>query len=181
LTIFIPRLGKIRYIRIPDFFMINQFITYFESPLGWLKIITTSQELLSISFEETSDDSSNQIPEIHRQTIQQLKEYFDGNRKEFDLKLAPAGTDFQKKIWSLVQKVSFGETTSYLNIAITSGSEKNTRAVGLANGRNPIPIIIPCHRIVGSNGKLTGYAGGLDRKRWLLLHEQQHSNKQLLF
>ncbi|HPF50714.1 MAG TPA: methylated-DNA--[protein]-cysteine S-methyltransferase [Draconibacterium sp.] len=161
--------------------MIDQFITYLDSPLGWLKIITNSKELLSISFEETQNVSNNQIPEIHQHTIQQLKEYFNGYRKEFDLKLAPAGTDFQKKIWSLVQKVSFGETASYLDIALTSGSEKNTRAVGLANGKNPIPIIIPCHRIVGSNGKLTGYAGGLDRKRWLLLHEQKHSVHQLLF
>lgn len=161
--------------------MSDHFITYLESPLGWLKITTNSKELLSISFEETQDVSSNQIPEIHQQTIQQLKEYFQGSRKEFDLKLAPVGTDFQKKIWSLVQKVSFGETASYLDIALESGSEKNTRAVGLANGKNPIPIIIPCHRILGSNGKLTGYAGGLDRKRWLLLHEQTHSNHQLLF
>jgi len=172
---------KIRYIRIPDFFMSDHFNTYLESPVGWLKITTNSKELLSISFEEIQDASDNHIPAIHQQTIQQLNEYFQGSRKEFNLRLAPAGTDFQKKIWELVEKISFGETASYLDIALASGSEKNTRAVGLANGKNPIPIIIPCHRILGSNGKLTGYAGGLDRKRWLLLHEQKNSDHQLLF
>ena len=161
--------------------MSELFITYFDSPVGWLKITSSFTELNSISFEEKDGFSSEHLSEIAKQTIQQLNEYFEGNRKDFDLKLAPAGTEFQQKVWKLVQQVSFGETATYLDIAMASGSEKNTRAVGLANGKNPIPIVIPCHRVVGSNGKLTGYAGGLERKRWLLRHEQKHSNHQLLF
>lgn len=165
----------------PDFFMNYTNTSYLNSPVGWLKIITNNKELISISFEEKEEESSENLPEIHLQTIQQLTEYFEGTRKEFQLNLAPEGTDFQKKIWELVSKVPFGKTLSYLEVAIASGSEKNSRAVGLANGKNPIPIVIPCHRIVGSTGKLTGYAGGLERKRWLLLHEQKHSGQQLLF
>ena len=115
--------------------------------------------------------NSSVQPTILKETESQLKEYFAGDRKHFNLRLAPEGTEFQQKIWQLVEKVPFGETSSYLDIAKQSGSEKNTRAVGLANGKNPIPIIIPCHRIIGSSGKLTGYAGGLERKRWLLKHE----------
>ncbi len=161
--------------------MSDQFITYLDSPLGWLKITTSSKELISISFETDVAASSPETPRIQSRTIQQLQDYFKGERKDFDIPLAPVGTEFQKQIWKLVQQISYGETASYLNIAIASGSEKNTRAVGLANGKNPIPIVIPCHRILGSNGKLTGYSGGLERKRWLLLHEQLNSDKQLLF
>lgn len=109
--------------------------------------------------------------------LEQLSEYFEGDRKVFDLELSPQGTSFQKQIWDFVSLVKFGETQSYLDIAKKSGSEKNTRAVGMANGKNPIPIVIPCHRIIGSNGKLTGYAGGMDRKRWLLQHEIRHSTQ----
>ena len=158
------------------------FYTNYNSPVGWLKLTSTTDSLLSVSFEEMQGENLSEIPQILKESVQQLDEYFKGNRKEFKLKLAPEGTDFQQKIWKLVDNVKYGQTASYLDISIQSGSEKNTRAVGLANGKNPIPIIIPCHRIIGSNGKLTGYAGGLERKRWLLLHEQQHSaHSNLLF
>ena len=96
----------------------------------------------------------------------------------FDLQVAPKGTDFQKNTWHFVENVNFGETASYLDIAVKTGSSKNTRAVGLANGKNPIPIVIPCHRIIGTNGKLTGYAGGIERKQWLLRHELDHSERK---
>nr|WP_319482028.1 methylated-DNA--[protein]-cysteine S-methyltransferase [uncultured Draconibacterium sp.] len=146
-----------------------------NSPVGWLKLQSTEADLTAISFDvEKAEDSTDQ-PTILIDTASQLQEYFAGKRKDFNLQLAPKGTEFQQKIWKLVQKVDFGTTASYLDIAIQSGSEKNTRAVGLANGKNPIPIIIPCHRIVGSSGKLTGYAGGLERKRWLLNHELSHT------
>ncbi len=161
--------------------MNTHFISYYESPVGWLKIRTSENALTAISFEEESGTSSEQIPKILIDTIQQLREYFESNRKVFELKLHPEGTSFQKEIWELVGQVQYGATASYLDIALAAGSEKKTRAVGLANGKNPIPIIIPCHRIIGSSGKLTGYAGGLDRKRWLLLHEQKNSPSQLLF
>lgn len=162
--------------------MKEHFSTYYNSPVGWLKITGNTKSLQAISFVESQEETNENVPQILQETVHQLKEYFDGKRETFQLNLAPEGTDFQKRIWKLVSEISFGETASYLDIAQRSGSEKNTRAVGLANGKNPIPIVIPCHRIIGTNGKLTGYAGGLDRKRWLLLHEQNHSKtKNRLF
>ena len=162
--------------------MEEKYFQYIDSPVGWLKICTGKNALFAISFVNESGISSDKLPDILQKTVFQLQEYFDGKRQKFDLAVAPEGTDFQKKVWDLVNQVQFGEKASYLDIAKLSGSEKNTRAVGLANGKNPVPIVIPCHRIVGSNGKLTGYAGGLERKRWLLRHEQKHSqNEQLLF
>lgn len=148
-----------------------QFTRYINSPVGWLRLQSTETHLTAVCFDAEEDMNSSVQPTILKETESQLKEYFAGDRKHFNLPLAPEGTEFQQKIWQLVEKVPFGETSSYLDIARQSGSEKNTRAVGLANGKNPIPIIIPCHRIIGSSGKLTGYAGGLERKRWLLKHE----------
>ncbi|MCK3683007.1 methylated-DNA--[protein]-cysteine S-methyltransferase [Maribellus sp. YY47] len=160
--------------------MPETFDQYIFSPVGWLKISTTQKALVSISFVEEEGKSSTSQPAVMEEVILQLNEYFDGTRLVFDIPLDPEGTDFQKKVWQLVSIVPFGETVSYLDIAILSGSEKNTRAVGLANGKNPIPVIIPCHRIIGSNGKLTGYAGGLDKKRWLLQHELRYGGKNSL-
>ncbi len=155
---------------------------YIDSPIGWLEIKTTANSLVSISFVEKASINSTTQPDILQQTEFQLKEYFIGNRKVFNLNLTPEGTEFQKRVWKLVEKIDFGKTASYLEIAKQTGSPKNTRAVGMANGKNPIPIIIPCHRIIGSNGKLTGYTGGLERKSWLLRHEIQFSeNSNLLF
>ncbi|WP_321346448.1 methylated-DNA--[protein]-cysteine S-methyltransferase [uncultured Draconibacterium sp.] len=148
-----------------------QFTRYINSPVGWLRLQSTETHLTAVCFDAEENINSSVQPIILKETESQLKEYFTGDRKHFNLRLAPEGTEFQLKIWQLVEKVPFGETSSYLDIAKQSGSEKNTRAVGLANGKNPIPIIIPCHRIIGSSGKLTGYAGGLERKRWLLKHE----------
>lgn len=158
------------------------YTKYINSPIGWLKLQTSENALVAISFAEKGGKSSEQIPTILNKTIVQLQEYFEGNRKVFDVNLTPQGTEFQQNTWNFVSEVEFGNTATYLDIAIKTGSRKNTRAVGLANGKNPIPIIIPCHRIVGSNGKLTGYAGGLDKKRWLLQHELTYSNNSnLLF
>ncbi|WP_303919684.1 methylated-DNA--[protein]-cysteine S-methyltransferase [Draconibacterium sediminis] len=153
----------------------TQFTRYINSPVGWLKLQSTEMALTAISFYAEKEENSAVQQKILEDTENQLQEYFAGERKDFNLQLAPEGTDFQQKIWELVQNVDYGVTASYLDIAKLSGSEKNTRAVGLANGKNPIPIIIPCHRIVGSSGKLTGYAGGLERKRWLLNHELLHT------
>jgi len=105
----------------------------------------------------------------------QLAEYFAGTRTDFDLPLNATGTVFQKKVWSALVDIPYGETTSYGQTAVAIGSPSASRAVGLANGQNPIPIIVPCHRVVGANGSLTGYGGGLDTKRWLLTHEAAHS------
>jgi methylated-DNA-[protein]-cysteine S-methyltransferase len=167
---------------VPDFIMENIFKNIVKTPIGYLKLTSDKEFLLSVLFTETHEISSCFQPDILKETVLQINEYFEGKRKEFNLKLKPTGTDFQLKVWEEVKKVSFGETASYLDIAIETGSKNNTRAVGLANGKNPIPIIIPCHRIIGSNGKLTGYAGGLERKKWLLQHELKHSDKmKLLF
>ena len=100
--------------------------------------------------------------------IRQLKEYFAGKRREFSLPLSPAGTEFQKKVWSVLQEIPYGETRTYKEIAGRCGNEKACRAVGMANHVNPIGIVIPCHRVVGSSGKMVGYAGGLDKKQYLL-------------
>jgi len=107
---------------------------------------------------------------LQRLTIQ-LREFFDGSRTEFDLPLSPRGTEFQKQVWSVLRRIPFGSTRSYQEIATTIGRPAATRAVGAANGSNPIPIVVPCHRVIGSNGSLTGFGGGLPVKRWLLEHE----------
>jgi methylated-DNA-[protein]-cysteine S-methyltransferase len=103
--------------------------------------------------------------------VQQLREYFDGTRTTFDLKLKAKGTDFQRRVWAALCRIPFGATVSYGAIARDIGNPAAVRAVGLANGRNPISIIVPCHRVIGSDGSLTGYGGGIERKEWLLKHE----------
>lgn len=107
----------------------------------------------------------------HREAHRQLAEYFDGERTAFDLPLAPAGTPFQSQVWKALLEIPFGRTESYGELAARIGRPGSARAVGSANGRNPISIVIPCHRVIGSSGELTGYGGGLPRKRWLLSHE----------
>lgn len=151
--------------------MANIYYTTIHSPVGFLKITTDDTAILSVEFSEHYSASDSLQPEILRNAVSQLTEYFNGTRKEFSLKLKPEGTEFQKRVWQLVESIRFGQTVSYLDLALLSGSENNTRAVGHANGKNPIPIIIPCHRVIGSSGKMTGYAGGIERKKWLLLHE----------
>lgn len=111
-----------------------------------------------------------------KEALQQLEEYFSGRRKSFSLPLAPQGTDFMKNVWQCLCAIPFGETRSYREIAAAAGNPKASRAVGLANNRNPIPLIIPCHRVIGSNGKLTGYRGGLETKQQLLEIEQKHAD-----
>lgn len=156
--------------------------TTIETPIGYLELTANENSLLSLSFADNYKHSSVLLPCILSETIRQINEYFKGERKEFELNLNPTGTDFQHKVWDEVKKIQFGKTASYQDIAVLTGSKNNTRAVGLANGKNPIPIIIPCHRVIGVSGKLTGYAGGLERKKWLLQHELKYSvNSNLLF
>jgi methylated-DNA-[protein]-cysteine S-methyltransferase len=109
----------------------------------------------------------------------QIDEYFAGERETFDLELAPHGTDFQLRVWEQLEKIPYGETISYSELATALGDPKLVRAVGLANGRNPISIIIPCHRVIGADGSLVGYGGGLERKQWLLEHEAVTSGRRL--
>jgi len=151
------------------------------TPIGVLKLSSDERHLKSISFDAEYIENTSYVPEVLINAQTQLKEYFAGNRQTFDLPVDPEGTEFQNRVWEQVAAVPFGCTKSYGGISRALGSEDSGRAVGMANGKNPLPIIIPCHRIIGQNGKLTGYAGGLDRKKWLLLHEQQFCGKSLLF
>jgi len=152
-----------------------------HTPLGILKLSSDEQHLKSISFDAEYVERDPDIPEVLLIAQKQLEEYFSGIRLTFDLSIDPEGTVFQYRVWEQVAAVRYGSTKSYIEIACAMGSAGSGRAVGMANGRNPLPIIIPCHRIIGRNGKLTGYAGGLDRKKWLLLHEQKFSGKDRLF
>lgn len=144
----------------------NAFIT---SPLGTIKVSATDGGITSALFTDENGVSDNH-PHLLLAAAQ-LDEYFANKRNTFDLPLAHEGTDFQMRVWNELLKLPFGKTTTYLAMAKQLGDEKVIRAAASANGKNPIAIIIPCHRVIGSDGKLTGYAGGLWRKEWLLKHE----------
>jgi len=152
-----------------------------NSPIGMLKLTSDEKYLKAISFDADFKENEMDLPEILMIAQNQLEEYFLGSRKQFDLAIDPEGTEFQHRVWERVIAVSYGSTKSYVEIAREVDTENSSRVVGLANGKNPLPIIIPCHRIIGHNGKLTGYAGGLALKKWLLLHEQQNSKSRRLF
>ena len=164
------------------FWIMSAFTTFFQSPIGLLEITGTDTSVHSILFVETErrplapqPASAGEIPATIKETMRQLNEYFEGKRLTFDLPLQPKGTDFQQHIWNLLLDIPYGVTTSYLEISKRYGDTKAIRAVGAANGSNPITIIIPCHRVIGSNGKLVGYGGDLWRKEWLLKHEMEHA------
>jgi methylated-DNA-[protein]-cysteine S-methyltransferase len=146
-------------------------ITYYKSPIGLAKIIGNVQGLISVSIYDDAEEPTSDIPLCLQDCVQQLDAYFNGTRKEFDLQLNPDGTDFQKRVWKELRNVSFGKTRTYLEQSKKLGDVKTIRAVASANGKNPILIIIPCHRILGSDGALTGYAGGIWRKKWLWEHD----------
>lgn len=144
--------------------------TYYTSPIGLIEIGGTDTALTSLYFVDTErqETSSSALLE---DAIRQLDEYFNHQRKDFDLPLDPQGTEFQRSVWHQLLSVGYGTTVAYQDIANALGNPNAIRAVGAANGQNPISVIVPCHRIIGSNGKLTGYGGGLWRKEWLLKHE----------
>ncbi len=146
------------------------YMDYLQTPIGTLEIRASKEGVTHVTFflDGNSTAKPNDIITLCKQ---QLYEYFMGERKQFDLPLDPKGTTFQKSIWACLIQIPFGQTASYSHIAGMVKNPKAVRAVGAANGRNPISIIVPCHRIIGSNGTLTGYAGGLERKYWLLKHE----------
>jgi methylated-DNA-[protein]-cysteine S-methyltransferase len=151
------------------------FATHVNSPIGILQLFFNSKtELIRAEFKEEGQSLATAngfgIKEIEN-AVTQFEEFFKGERTSFDIKLSPEGTDFQKKVWKQLQKIEFGKTISYQQMANQLGDPKVIRAAASANGKNPISIIIPCHRVIGSDGSLTGYAGGLDRKKWLLEHE----------
>ncbi|PHS54288.1 MAG: cysteine methyltransferase [Lutibacter sp.] len=154
--------------------------TYLKTPIGTAKITGNKNGISAVSVIDDDLETSEMIPTNLQPCVQQLNEYFKGTRRKFDLKLNPQGTDFQKRVWNELLNVPHGKTRSYLEQAKKLGDAKAIRAVASANGKNPIWIIIPCHRIIGSDGSLTGYAGGLWRKKWLLAHESP-SPQQSLF
>ena len=151
-----------------------KFYTTLTSPIGLLSIFASENGLSEIRFANHPNAMLNgeeKINEFIAATVAQLKEYFAGKRQTFALTLDEGGTDFQRTVWTALRAIPFGETTSYGEIAKAINNPNAARAVGMANNRNPIPIITPCHRVIGSDGSLTGFAGGLDTKRWLLTHE----------
>ena len=149
------------------------YYTWFDSPVGSLLLAGSSAGLKLVSFG-TGNRARSVDPEwqvdnaAFAEVVDQLQSYFAGDRKNFELDLVLEGTDFQKKVWTALQEIPYGETISYKKLAETVGSPKGVRAVGAANGANPIPIIIPCHRVIGHDGSLTGFGGGLPLKKQLL-------------
>jgi methylated-DNA-[protein]-cysteine S-methyltransferase len=140
-----------------------------------LRIITSDTVVLGIDFSDLKGASKEDSPVIMKETIRQLDEYFSGKRKNFSLKVELKGTDFQKSIWNAMSKIPYGKTASYKDLAVMAGKPKAARAVGGACHRNPIGIVLPCHRVIGSDGSLTGFGSGLDLKEKLLNHEKKHS------
>ncbi|NRA82749.1 MAG: methylated-DNA--[protein]-cysteine S-methyltransferase [Gammaproteobacteria bacterium] len=146
------------------------YCDYFESPLGLIEFKASELGLSQVIFCGATQGASN-ASDITDNCKLQLSEYFAGQRTKFELALDPQGTEFQKSVWQCLSQIPFGEVASYKDIAKMVNRPKGSQAVGGANGRNPISIIVPCHRVIGSNGSLTGYAGGIERKLWLLNHE----------
>jgi methylated-DNA-[protein]-cysteine S-methyltransferase len=153
---------------------------YLNTPLGVAQIEGDQHGISSVSVKDHMQIPNKDIPEELEDAIYQLEEYFNGSRKQFDLPLNPKGTDFQKKVWKELSQIPYGKSISYLDLSKKIGDPKAIRAVAAANGKNPLWIIVPCHRVIGSNGDLVGYAGGLERKKWLLNHESA-SKQQSLF
>lgn len=161
-------------------------IAYIKTPLGIAKIVGDEKGISVISVSDEGDTRaklelakqiSNSIPIVLQEAVSQLKDYFEGRRNDFTFKLKPSGTEFQQKVWRELLEIPFGKTMSYLELSKKLGDAKAIRAVASANGKNPLWIVVPCHRVIGTDGSLTGYAGGLWRKKWLLEHE--NPNKQV--
>lgn len=153
---------------------------YYQSPVGLLLIESKDEKITVVNFNKVEKLEVNPTA-IIEQCILQLDEYFFQGRKFFDLELAPIGSPFQIKVWNELQLIPYGKTISYETLALNVGDIKSIRAVGLANGQNPIAIIIPCHRVIGKNGDLVGYGGGIENKVWLLQHEGAFSEQLKLF
>ena len=161
------------------FYFYKMETTFIKTPLGIAKIVGDENGISVISI---SDEGiiSQVIPVVLQEAVSQLNDYFDGKRTDFTFKLNPSGTAFQQKVWAALLEIPFGKSISYLELSKKLGDIKAIRAVASANGKNPLWIVVPCHRVIGTDGSLTGYAGGLWRKKWLLEHENP-SNQQSLF
>lgn len=152
---------------------------FIQSPLGITKIVGDENGISVISILQEGELSKT-IPNELQEAVSQLNDYFDNKRIDFDFKLNPQGTEFQQKVWKELLNIPFGKTISYLDLTKKLGDVKAIRAAASANGKNPLWIVVPCHRVIGTDGSLTGYAGGLWRKKWLLEHENP-TNQQSLF
>lgn len=155
---------------------------HYASPIGVIEIIGTEQAVQSILFVENESGAEwgqAETPTPLIDCYNQLDEYFRGIRHEFTFPYELKGTDFQREVWSALTEIPYAKTQSYKELAVTIGNEKAIRAVGSANGKNKLSIVIPCHRVIGSNGTLTGYAGGLWRKEWLIEHEKSMEAKKM--
>ena len=148
-------------------------------PLGFTKIVGDEDGITSIYILDSDEKTTDIIPEVLEDCAHQLREYFEGKRTQFDLQINLEGSEFQKKVWNQLQTIPYGKTISYLQLSQQLGDVKAIRAVANANGKNPLWIVIPCHRVIGSDGSLTGYAGGLHRKQWLLEHENPYKQQSL--
>lgn len=154
--------------------MSEQYSTYYHSPVGLLKISSTDDYVSEVTFHDTSQKAEGKkkhFPPMLINCVEQLIQYFNGERRQFELPLNQPGTPFQQGVWNELVIIPYGKTISYLELARRTGDTKATRAVANANGKNNIAIIVPCHRVIGSNKELIGYGGGLWRKKWLLEHE----------
>lgn len=150
-----------------------------HTPLGCAKITGNNDGITSISILNSEENITDIIPEALEDCVCQLQEYFEDKRQQFQLKLNPQGSEFQKMVWNELQNIPFGKQISYLELSKNLNNVKAIRAIAAANGKNPILIVIPCHRVIGSNGSLTGYVGGLARKQWLLNHENPCKQESL--
>jgi methylated-DNA-[protein]-cysteine S-methyltransferase len=151
---------------------------FFKTPLGTAKIVGDENGIAIISVQDEGE-SSTMIPEVLQECVMQLESYFEGKRNDFSIKLNPKGTDFQQKVWKALVEIPYGKTRTYLEQSKVLGDVKAIRAVASANGKNPLWILVPCHRVIGTDGSLTGYAGGLWRKKWLLEHENPNTQQRL--
>jgi methylated-DNA-[protein]-cysteine S-methyltransferase len=159
--------------------MLEAQTTYYKTPIGTAKIVGDKNGIQSVSVLEDAIESSKDTPFCLQECVTQLEEYFKGERANFNLTVNPKGTAFQIKVWKELLNIPYSKTRSYLEQSKALGDVKAIRAVASANGRNPIWIIIPCHRVIGSDGSLTGYAGGIWRKKWLLAHENPVKQQSL--
>ena len=150
-----------------------------KTTLGFTEIQGNENGISKIHVMNEDIEISTKIPKELKEAVLQLKDYFEGKRTEFSFKINPAGTDFQQKVWQELLKIPFGKTCSYLELSKKLGDVKAIRAVASANGKNPLWIVVPCRRVIGSDGSLTGYAGGLWRKKWLLEHENPVKQESL--
>ena len=149
----------------------------YRSEIGPIEIVGNAKGILTITFVDRAFKTDRALPACMQDCLRQLDEYFKGKRKKFSVPLILEGTDFQKAVWRQLQKIPFGQTASYGDVARATGSPQAFRAVGNANNKNRIPLIIPCHRVIGSDGQMVGFGSGIWRKEWLLDHEKNTGNK----